>query len=163
MLDINVGGLRIRSASTSQARFAEFSAVAQLLYSASARLSMKQHQQLLLQPTISSEDAEALQQTAANCDFGLSALDSIDKLPAYQVDLWNAVSGIPAPTTCTLALASLTLSVLLQAIMHTLEKLGIPSTQIKCTESFVRRYAADERPNVAAHVDRSRITGKCSR
>ena len=111
---------------------------------------------------------------AASCDFAPNIpADSIDGRPAFQVDLWNTASGVPAPTAPTLALLALVAGGLLPRVLVELRALlaaaaGPPpprplaSEELACSEAFVRRYqGGGGRRAVGEHRDRSRVTVTC--
>ena len=157
------------------ARLARFGAVARRLLrpptaGAPVALRPSQHEQWAVAPVLggggaAAADAGRIVAAAARCDFTRAAKDSIDGQPAYQVDLWNLVSGVAAPTAAVLALLSAIAGTLLPRVLAALERVaGVGAAELSCTEAFVRRYSAlgaRARRGVAQHRDLSRVTVTC--
>ena len=107
-------------------------------------------------------------------------LDTIDKLPTFQVDLLNSRNGVPAPTADTLAFTSLVFAHVLPNVLDLLRKYlsppppasmmtaaealpwdGWDDRNVSLVDAFVRKYKPGERLGVHSHADMSDVTVNC--
>jgi hypothetical protein len=98
---------------------------------------------------------------AHDCRFD-HALDTIDKAPSVQVDLWHPYAGVPRPHLASLLLTSEVFREVMPRILSTLNAMhSWGERNVACTDAFVRRYKPGERLGVQAHRDTSDITVNC--
>ena len=99
---------------------------------------------------------------AERCDFDLTALDTVDKKPSMQLDLWHHKSGVPSPDLNSLRLTTEIYRSVLPNVLQKIQALHPWAKEnMTCTDAFVRRYRPGERIGVKAHQDTSELTVNC--
>lgn len=116
---------------------------------------------ILRRRVLNADDQRSIVRLAEQCDFNNSMLDSIDRRPAYQRDLWNSREGFPVHNAASLALTAAIIGTLMPQLVEILGNEGFPFRNLTAKESFVRRYRPSERTGVDGHTDRGDITVNC--
>jgi len=105
--------------------------------------------------------ANHLIQLANDCTFDF-ALDTIDKAPSIQVDLWHQNAGVPGPHTASLLLTGEIFRSVMPLLLNVIKSMhSWEPRNVTCTDAFLRRYRPGERLGVKAHQDTSDITVNC--
>ena len=116
---------------------------------------------ILRRRVLNADDQRSIVRLAERCNYNHSMLDSIDRRPAYQRDLWNSREGFPVHNAASLALTAAIIGTLMPQLVEILGNEGFPFGNLTAKESFVRRYRPSERTGVDGHTDRGDITVNC--
>ena len=116
---------------------------------------------IVVQSLIPQKVANNLLLLADNLSMNM-ALDTVDKKPSVQVDLWHRSAGVPAPDLNSIKFtAEVYRSVFPSVLQYINELYPWMKENVTCTDAFVRRYRPGERLGVRAHEDTSDLTVNC--